>query len=300
MKELLKNKRLISLSIVIVIAIFSWWMKNRDTVGSASTNSGEVVASSGEFVAAVNEGNPDIHIALGIPTSANATNTYLLKRAQYVLSYNPSTKNPDWVSWNLSAWWYGDAERFKGQFIPDNELPRSLGERTTHRDYTGSGFDRGHMVRSEERTRNDEDNRSTFYTTNLLPQYHELNAGPWLRLEEFCEYLCKRKNKELYVISGPIYSSDMGEIGKGVRVPSECFKIVVMLDKGQGLKDITQNTRIITVRMPNSRDIQGTQWRSYETTIRAIEQATGYDFLSSVPKQIQDILETKVSNPAES
>ena len=41
----------------------------------------------------------------------------------------------------------------------------------------------------KERTRSPEDNRATFLLTNILPQTHDLNGGPWLRLEEHCREL---------------------------------------------------------------------------------------------------------------
>ena len=71
---------------------------------------------------------------------------------------------------------------------PDDMLPAGW-YRVQDHDYAGSGYDRGHMVRSEERTRSPEDNKTTFYLTNVLPQTHELNAGPWLRLEDYCQDL---------------------------------------------------------------------------------------------------------------
>ncbi len=250
----------------------------------------DISQQAGQFLAETNVGNADLHLALGLPTDADPSDDILIRRSQYVTSYNNSTHNPNWVSYNLSAWWFGDAKRHRGEFLPDPDLGEQYFH-TLHRDYTNSGYDRGHMCRSEERTRSDADNLTTFYTTNLLPQFHELNAGPWLRLEDYCEELCKRQSKELFVIDGPIYSSDMGTIGRGLKVPSECFKIIVVLDKGQGLTNVQQNTSVIAVRMPNSRDIMANDWRQYRCSIRAIESATGYDFLSKLPRPIQDALE---------
>lgn len=287
----MNKRRIISIAIALAFAIGIWWFKNHSNSRDVASDSAVVTqGANGKAIAEVNPGNPDVHIAMGLPTDNTPADDYILKRAQYILSYNNNKHNPNWVSWNLSDYWYGDAERHKGQFMPDPDLPKEL-YRVVHRDYTNSGFDRGHMCRSEERTRNDEDNTTTFYTTNLLPQYHELNAGPWLRLEDMCQTLCKRYKKELYVIAGPIYSKDMGTIGNGVAVPSECFKIIVVLEKGQSVKDVTENTRIIAVRMPNSRDIEQSQWRNYETTVRDIEKATGYNFLSNLPQALQDKIE---------
>lgn len=283
------NKTTIRLILTVVIIAIGAFLKYRSNHSSATDVGSAITQSGSSYLAEANQNNPDIHLMLGIPQKPSASNNVIIKRTQYVLSYNPDTRNPDWVCWNLSGWWYGDQDRHKGPFMPDPELPKP-NYRVTHRDYTNSGFDRGHLVRSEERTRNEADNDATFYTTNIIPQYHELNAGPWLRLEELCETLAKRKNKEMFVIAGPIYSNDMGTIGNGVKVPSESFKIIVMLEKGQGVKDITKDTRVIAVRMPNRDDIQSTQWREYETTVEDIERATGYTFFSALPKDIQQQL----------
>lgn len=61
-----------------------------------------------------------------------------------------------------------------------------------HSDYTNSGYDRGHMVRSEERTATDIDNKSTFILTSILPQTPKLNQQTWLSLEYACEDWCKK------------------------------------------------------------------------------------------------------------
>ncbi len=279
----------------IIIALALVFMLVRGIVRSCNTlsgtdSSGQVLDGGGRYVGEVNLNNPDIHCALGIPALRADVESSIIKRSQYMTSYNNSTHNPNWVSYNLSKWWYGDAPRHRGEFLPDPDLDPDLFH-TLHRDYTRSGYDRGHMVRSEERTRNDADNLSTFYTTNLLPQYHELNAGPWLMLEDYCEMLCKREDKELYVVAGPLYEEDRGVIGRDVKVPSSCFKIVVVLSKGQGLKDITANTPVIAVSMPNSRDIASEHWSSYVCTVRDIEARSGMDFLTALPKELQDKVE---------
>jgi endonuclease G len=45
--------------------------------------------------------------------------------------------------------------------------------------------------------------------------------------------------------------------------------------------------------MPNVTGIAADSWRKYTTTVRAIEQKTGYDLLSALPRELQDDLETK-------
>ena len=235
----------------------------------------------------------DHHLTLGIPTDADNSDDYILKRPQYVLSYNRYRNTANWVSWNLNAAWFGTTGRTQTRFSPDPDLP-ALFYRVTHDDYTGSGFDRGHIVRSEERTRTIEDNAATFYTTNILPQRPDLNQGVWNDFEKYCEELCKRHNKELFVIAGGIFEKNYRVIGKGVAVPKSTWKIVVVLERGQGVKDITANTRVIAVDMPNIDGIRYDKWQKYKTTVRTLENATGYNFLSALPKALQDALETKL------
>lgn len=241
--------------------------------------------------------NPSIHLTLGVPKDADPSDDYLLVRKQYALSYNKNLNDPNWVSWNTDAGSFGDAPRFKGGFMPDEELPAGM-YRVRHDDYTNSGFDRGHMVRSEERTKNDDDNKSTFFTTNILPQYHDMNAGPWLRLEDYVQKLAQRDKKELFIVAGGIFDKKPPTIGKGVAVPKSCFKIVTVLDRGGSLADVNDKTRVIAVIVPNEKGIISNDWGQYRTTVDKIEEATGYDFSPDVPEAIQKVLESKIDTGA--
>jgi len=231
------------------------------------------------------------HLTLGLPIDADPTDDYILVRYQYVLSYNKDLNVCNWVSWELNSNWYGDVSRYSGNFLQDPLLPDGY-YRVKHADYTNSGFDRGHMVRSEERTATEEDNRSTFYMTNILPQTPDLNQGVWLNLEYHMENLCKKENKLLFVISGGIFHSKR-KINNIVTIPDSCFKIVIILEKGQTLKDITEQTPVIAVVMPNIAGVRRDSWEIYRTTISRIESSTGYSFLNRVDKKIGDVLKRK-------
>lgn len=239
-----------------------------------------------------NTQNP--HIEFGIPSDSDPSDDYIIERPQYVISYNHQKGSPNWVSWNLERKWYGEVERFSGRFITDKSLPDGF-INIKHNDYTHSGYDRGHLVRSEERTATDEDNKSTFIITNIIPQTPDLNRGVWLDLEYHCEDLCKEQNKELYVIAGGIYHSGrtLKDEGK-VEIPDECFKIIVVLDKDEGLYDINIDDEIIAVIMPNIEGIRSHDWEQYVTNVDDIESSTGYDFLALIPDNIENKLEADI------
>jgi endonuclease G len=152
------------------------------------------------------------------------------------------------------------------------------------------------MVRSEERTATVEDNRASFLLTNILPQTHDLNAGPWLRLEEHCQELARR-GKDLYVVAGPLYGANPPRIGRGgggVAVPEAFFKVVAVLERGQGASDVGPNARVIAVRMPNVKGVMGDDWRRYRTRVDDVEKASGYDLLSDVAEATQAVIEARV------
>lgn len=232
-----------------------------------------------------------VHLTLHLPRDSDSTDDFIIIRPQYALSYNRLRNEPNWVSWELNASWFGDAPRRTGKFITDTELPTEM-LRIKHDDYTNSGYDRGHLVRSEERTRNNEDNASTFILSNIIPQRPDLNQGVWLDMERWCEKMCKDSTKELFIVAGGIYRSS-STIGTVLAVPDSCFKIVVVLEPGQGLRDVNTSARIEAVIMPNIQGVRPDKWRMYKRTVDEIEAATGYDFLNYVPVPVQSVIEGK-------
>jgi endonuclease G len=160
-----------------------------------------------------------------------------------------------------------------------------------HSDYTNSGYDRGHMVMSEERTDNVEDNKATFIMTNIIPQAPDLNQGVWLSFEKYCNDLA-HQGKELFIFAGGIYLSN-NYINDKVAISDSCFKIVVVMESGQTLKEVNSNTQVVAIVMPNIQGVRNDPWEMYKTTVRRIENSTGYNFLGSVPVEVQDVIERK-------
>ncbi len=230
-----------------------------------------------------------IHVALGVPIDGNADDDFIIRRTQYQLSYSGIRNAANWVSWNLNAAWYGDAER-SGSFLPDPDLPAQWYHPRTG-DYTNSGYDRGHLVRSEERTRSGTDNVSTFYLSNILPQAPDMNQGVWLNLEYWCQDLCQKHNHELFIIAGGVFHTGR-TVGNVVAIPDSCWKIVVVLERGQGLRDVTTSTPVYAAMIPNIAGVRSDTWDTYQTTVDRIEASTGYDFLSAVAKDVQTAIES--------
>jgi endonuclease G, mitochondrial len=233
-----------------------------------------------------------VHLTLGNPSVANKTdaNNYLIVKKQYALSYNRDKGIPNWVSWELNKSWLGDAPR-SNNFRPDDTIPNDW-YRVTPNDYTRSGYDKGHMAPSADRTDSVENNAATFLMTNIIPQAPDNNQGYWANLENYGRKLAA-EGKELYIISGGYGQKE--KIAKGkVSVPNRVFKIIVVTEPGKGINGIDASTRVIAVDTPNINGNKEANWTEYITTVDAIEKKTGYDFISNVKPSVQNIIESKI------
>ncbi len=233
-------------------------------------------------------------LLLGNPSNATTNvaneNNYLMPKPQYSLSYNRSKATANWVAWRLDSSWIGGADR-QNDFRADTTLPAGWYQVSTS-DYSGSGYDRGHMCPSGDRTNTIANNSATFLMTNMIPQLAANNQGPWADLENYCRTLASQGN-ELYIISGPV--GNAGTISAGrVVVPAKTWKVVLVLPNGvNDLSRIDRSTRVFGVIMSNSSISQSAPWRNFRTTVDAVENLTGYNFFSEIPKNTQDLIERK-------
>jgi endonuclease G len=233
------------------------------------------------------------HVAFGTPFDASTANDFVIHRRTHSLSHNCAQGGPNWVSWNLNKTHFGDAPR-SSSFTSDGGLPSGC-YRVVDSDYTGGGYDRGHMVRSEERTWSTDDNKATFVLTNVLPQYHDLNGGPWLKFETYLQDLAQNGNKEIYVIAGGRGNQGTLKGAGRVVIPTHAWKIAVVMPYGQGLAQATTNgsVQVIAVMMPNVTGIIGQPWTSYKTTVDNIEYYTKYNFLDKLPDGVESYWEAR-------
>lgn len=234
----------------------------------------------------------EVSIVLGNPSGAvadtNQPDNYLLVRRSFILSYNKSRGGANWVTWHLSKSDLGDADR-SNAFAPDTSLPRDWWIRPL--DYKGSGYDQGHMSPSEDRTDTDANNRETFLMSNMLPQIDRLNRVTWRSLEAYTQKAVRSGGNEAYIYAGCY--GDKGRIKDKITIPTNCFKIVVLLPEGnRDLQRIDRDTTVIAVNMPNDREIKN-GWKNYVTTVDELEELTGYDFLSTLPEDIEADLESQ-------
>lgn len=189
----------------------------------------------------------------------------------YTICFDSSSRIPKWVSWNTNKNDYGKAPRVDN-FHHDDRLPVA---QASDRDYLRSGFDRGHVVPSAERTSSAAANFETFSYLNMMPQTHSLNAGPWYRLEhEIKMFVNEKSGNEVYVSAGPIFKINSRRIGDGVVIPDFTWKGVVFMNAGK----IVRTSFVV---MPQDASIKQ-PWKLYEVKREKLESTIGFKLFSGL------------------
>ena len=244
-------------------------------------------------------------------TSTSSPENYLKNSTYYKISYSKSRGTSNWVAWHLESSDLGGTPR-QDDFRGDAGLPGGWYQVQTT-DYSASGFDRGHMCPSADRTISVPANSSTFLMTNIFPQAPNLNQGPWEGLEDFIRNTLVGTSNEAFIFTGvtgaggyePSGLTTFIANGK-IQVPAKVWKVALIIPKGNGdLARIHSDATVVVVNMPNDNRIYNTTptgknaWRNYLTSVNALESdanAAGIplNLFTSVHDSIKTILKTKV------
>ncbi|CAN5699233.1 hypothetical protein BH24ACI3_BH24ACI3_03100 [soil metagenome] len=234
-----------------------------------------------------------VHLAFGNPSKATIDpanrNNFLIVGEGSAIAYNDSRGSANWVSWRTTREDLG-ASIPRPDFQPDPRLPDGF-RRIGYYDYSGSGFERGHLVPSADRFANARLNEETFLMTNMVPQKGALNQYPWQKLESYARGQARRVG-DVYQIAGCY--GEQERLKDKVAAPTNCWKVIAVVPRGKLVSDLDRRMRIIAVDMPNSNGIENERWERYKTTIREIERRTGLDLLNNLPQDAQDRLETRM------
>lgn len=216
---------------------------------------------------------------LELAKTAKGNASQVITHLGYTTAYNSSWLIPNWVAYELTAREVaGTYPRPKKQFEPD---PMVKGRSAEHRDYTNSGYSRGHMAPAADMKWSEQAMLESFYLSNICPQIAELNGGVWEKLENRVRSLASESN--VYVCCGPIVSKTPQRIGENkVAVPTHFFKVLCMQRRGKW--------QAIGFVMPNSA-IKGSMF-DYAVTVDEVERLTGHDFFYNLPDEIETSIES--------
>ncbi|MBQ6649060.1 MAG: DNA/RNA non-specific endonuclease [Muribaculaceae bacterium] len=193
----------------------------------------------------------------------------------------------------------------KDAFKEDAELPSAT--RSTLEDYSGSGYSRGHLCASSDRLCSEEQNKQTFFLSNMQPQWQSHNGGIWNRLEEQVQKWggCVVANQQYSIICDTLYVvkaatiADVtinGSTSAGVytqkcndRLPVPKYFYMALLAR-------TGNTyKALAFWTNHTNDAQSnTSISSCVITVDELERRTGIDFFCNLPDDIENAVESAV------
>ena len=205
------------------------------------------------------------------------------KQGRYVLMYDTLYRQASWVAYLLTS---SDIDTKKvertNNFIPDPAVV-SRGFPTAYTShYTGSGYDRGHLCPSADRAGSKDENKATFYLSNISPQTPALNRGIWKRLEEQVRDWAL-KYDSVYVATGGVLSEGLNTISGGVGVPEYFYKALLTRRNGRFYS--------IGFIIPNAKHFS-TDMTYYAVSIDSLQRFTSIDFFHNLPDDIEMAVES--------
>ena len=241
-----------------------------------------------------------LQMQLGNPSNATAdTNNhdhYLIQRPVEAMDYNDHLGQPNWASWDLTTGDLGSSGR-SPDFYTDTNLPPNFywlpGDPTNP--FSGSGYDRGHMCPSGDRTTNTTYNDMVFFMSNIIPQASAQNENIWANFETQCRTLANAGN-ELLITCGPSSFTTNTLYNNHVTIPAWTWKIAVVVPLGgeAATNRITPATQVIALRIPNTDAVGNDPWQNYRTNVVAIESDTGFTFFTALPPNLATVLRNKI------
>lgn len=231
----------------------------------------------------------------GLPIPQNALHVHtwhrVLRNPGFMVGYSDARMNPLWVTYQLNEGTAGSIGPRPSTFSTDW---RTI-IRVAHQDYTGSGYDRGHLAPNYAmaRVHGREAQLKSFLTTNISPQRPALNREVWQRIEAAAMDHFIPIKQNVWVITGPIFSGfllgpDVERLNSSwVEIPDAFYKIFIAPATTE------RPLKVLAFIVPQ--DVKGNEpLDQFLVTVREIEEKTGLNFLHRLSEDLQDRVETTV------
>ncbi|MCQ2115762.1 MAG: DNA/RNA non-specific endonuclease [Bacteroidales bacterium] len=160
--------------------------------------------------------------------------------------------------------------------------------------YDGN-YSRGHQVASSDRQTTTDQNKQTFYYSNMTPQNQTFNGGVWGTLENSVQALAVRTTgtDRLYVVTGPVFESGYKTTTDGTGlvcpIPTKYFKCIMKCSfNADGSMKTAQGAGYLFEHAAGA--------TRQTVTIDAVEKLTGFDFFANVPAALQNAAESTITN----
>ena len=205
-----------------------------------------------------------------------------IQRDHYTLDYNEEHEQSNWVFYKITEDHIKGTAKRKNHYKSD---PMITTYSSNYIDYKGTGYDKGHLCPAGSMKINQDAMDDSFYMSNISPQNPGFNRGIWNRLEQQVRRWVKVYG-DLYVVTGPVFDSEMAGIGaNNVSVPKRFYKVVYACE-GEG--------KMIGFILPNEKSDQ--DLTDYSVSVDEVERITNIDFYFNLDDQFEDYLESNLGD----
>lgn len=222
------------------------------------------------------------HCLYGCPVGSSSE-SHLILRPIYALSYNTHNKVADWAAYRVTSGSIGIASSLSRAAMIDDFVEETLSEA----DFINAeehGLTRALLVPLVNFAGTPYWNEVN-YLSNAVARSRNLSLGAWYGLEWSIRNLVNRES-EVYILTGPIFRETPVaaslETQARHRVPDAFLKIVVSADN-RATAFIFDQDLPVHVHHCDSR-----------TTIDEIEKATGLEFFSENPRLVSGLLDASL------
>jgi len=154
----------------------------------------------------------------------------IVDKAFFNICYNHDLKAAKAVGYTL----YGDLVNENNiDDRPSFKVERAIERqyRASTSDYTGSGYDRGHLACDAAFDWSEESLNATYSLANVIPQARKVNRYTWVKAERYARYVAVNLG-EVNVVNVVKYSDTPERIGNhGIAVPEGYFKVLYNKDQ---------------------------------------------------------------------
>ena len=212
-------------------------------------------------------------------------NHQVLTYSEFTLSYNEEHEQADWVAYELTK---AEAEMSRDRCDCFSRDINVTSGSAVDGDYSSTGFDRGHLSPAADNNASEQANKESFLFSNMSPQLPYFNREVWVKLESWVRDQAIDKDK-VYVTTGPIFTNNLGKIGKNeVTIPGYYYKVLLAFrDNG--------NPSLIGFLFPHVVPASS-DFKDFVVPVNTIETLTGLDFFPALDNSVEGRNEATVSN----
>ncbi len=201
----------------------------------------------------------------------------IVAHTYFTLCYVEEHEQASWVFYHLTEAQINGPTARKDSFKADPSV--STGSATLA-DYSGSGYDRGHLCPAGSMKLDATAMSESFYMSNMSPQLAGFNRGVWSRMETAVRnYVLEYGDS--YVVTGPVFMDCMGAIGENrVTVPGYYYKAVY--NPRRGIMHA-----FLVPHASSSADLS-----VFCVSVDMLEELIGVDLFADLDKGLQERLES--------